>query len=162
MTFFNQGQLLAAANFGRDELLAGGIFLFIGIFLLVMLGISIAVCFFLSSCFRRIPPPHRQQEPGLVFLLLIPCFNIVWNFFVYPKLADSFASYFRAQGRTDVGDCGRGIGMAYCVCAVCGVIPYLGLLASLAALILLIIFLVKAADLKGQIALVEAQAQPSV
>lgn len=96
----------------------------------------------------------------MVFLLLIPCFNIVWNFFVYPKLADSFASYFRAQGRTDVGDCGRGIGMAYCICAVCGVVPYLGLLAGLAALILWIIFLVKAADLKGQIP--EAGAQPSV
>jgi len=159
MTFFNQGQLLAART-GPDQLFAWGAFLLaIGIFVLLMLAISVAVCFFLSSCFRRIPPPHRQQEPGMVWLLLIPLFAFVWNFFVYPKLADSFASYFRAQGRTDVGDCGRGIGLAYCICTACAIVPCVGYLAALAAVILWIIFLVKAADLKRQIP--EAQAQPS-
>lgn len=152
--------MLAAIGISPDKLLVGGLLVFFVIFVLVMLGIGIAVCFFLSSCFRRIPPPHRQQEPGMVWLLLIPCFSIVWNFFVYPKLADSFASYFHAQGRTDVGDCGRGIALAYCICAACAIIPYLGLLAALAALILWIIFLVKALDLKKQIP--EAWAQPSV
>jgi hypothetical protein len=159
MTLINQGQSLAALNLGSDELLAGGIFLFAAVIILAMLAIKIAVCFFLSSCFRRVPPPHRQQEPGMVWLLLIPCFSIVWNFFVYPKLADSFASYFRAQGRTDVGDCGRGIGTAFCICAVCSVVPYLGMLAALASLILWIIFLVKAAELKRQIP--ESWARPS-
>lgn len=159
MMLINQGQSLAAIRLEPDQLFAGGLILVAGMIFLVMLGITIAVCFFLSSCFKRIPPPYRQQEPGMVWLLLIPCFDIVWCFFVYPKLADSFASYFHAQGRTDVGDCGRGIALAYCICKACTVIPYIGLLPGLAALVLWIIFLVKASELKRQIP--ETWAPPS-
>lgn len=87
----------------------------------------------------------------MVWLLLIPCFNLVWNFFVYPKLADSYKAYFDSVGRPEVGDCGKGIGLAYCICVACSIVPYIGVLPALAALVLWIIFLVKAKELRDMI-----------
>ena len=87
----------------------------------------------------------------MVWLLMIPCFNLVWNFFVYLQLADSYKAYFASVGRTDVGDCGRGIGLGYAICAACCIIPCLNYLAGPVALVLLIIYLVKAMSLKDQI-----------
>ena len=117
----------------------------------VMVAIAVLICWLVYSCFKRIPPQFRLREPGLVWLLLIPFFNIVWVFFVYPTLATSYKNYFNSVGRTDVGDCGYGIALAYCICGCCSIIPYLGILTALAALVLLIIFLVKAWDLRSQI-----------
>ena len=51
----------------------------------------------------------------------------------------------------DVGDAGRGMGLAYAICAACSIVPCVGIFAGLAALVLLIIFLVKIYGLKAQI-----------
>ena len=129
------------------------------IVLAIFLAITIVICYLVYSCFQRIPGQHRQMEPWQVWLCLIPYFGLVWNFFVYPKLAKSYQSYFAEQGRTDVGDCGEKIGLWFAISAavagVAGIIPCIGIIAVLialpAALVLLIIFLVKALGLKRQI-----------
>ncbi len=133
-------------------------FVIFAIVFVVALAISIGLLYLVFSCYQRIPPQHRQMEPWQVWLLLIPVFPIVWNFFVYPKLAKSYQSYFAEQGRTDVGDCGEKIGLWFAICAaaiVTIIIPCLGMItgpiAALAALVLWIIFIVKALGLKGQI-----------
>ena len=87
----------------------------------------------------------------MVWLLMIPLVNIVWNFFVYPKISESFQSYFNAQGRTDVGDCGKSLSMTFCILACTSVIPYLGACTGLAALVIWIIVLVKFSGLKSQL-----------
>ena len=134
-------------------LAALGIFLFI--IIAVALVIGIVILYLLYSCFERIPPQHRQMESWQVFLLLIPCFNIVWNFFVFPKLARSYQSYFAEQGRTDVGDCGEQIGLWYAICGAVGGalfwVPVVGSLAGIAGLVLFVIYFVKVLTLKGQI-----------
>src|SRR4051794_2730546 len=79
---------------------------------LVWAAIQAAICWFLSSCLKILPPEHRRQKPGMVWLLFIPVFNLVWNFFVFPAIADSYRSYFHSIGRTDVGGCGRGLALA--------------------------------------------------
>ena len=119
--------------------------------MLVGLAIAILLLSLVFICFTRIPARHRQMEPWQVWLLLIPLFNIVWNFFVYPRLAKSFQSYFAEQGRTDVGDCGEQIGLWYAICTALCIIPCVNYIAGPAALILWIIFLVKAMSLRGQI-----------
>ena len=113
------------------------------------LGIIAIVLVFID--YQRIPPRFRRLEPGLVFLLLIPCFNIVWNFFVFPQLADSFKAYFDSIGDRSVGDCGRDLGVWYAICSAVSVIPFLGCLTGIASLVLLILFLVKANELKNRI-----------
>ena len=122
-----------------------------GVGLLVFLAVHVFICALLSTCYSRIPRQFRKQEPGLVWLLMIPCFSLVWNFFVFPQLADSFKAYSASVGRTDVGDCGKGIGLAYAICAIFCIVPCFSYLAWPAALVLLIMYLVKVTDLKSQI-----------
>jgi hypothetical protein len=88
------------------------------VLLIVTYGFLVVVCLFLQSCFKRIPPEYRQVAPRRVWLLLIPCFSILWVFVVCIKLARSFKSYFGAQGVIgvmDVGDCGYALSLAYCI-----------------------------------------------
>ena len=116
----------------------------------ISIGISVAICSFLAGCLRAIPPHHRKMKPGAVWCLFIPFFGIVWIFFVYSRLPASFQSYYTALGRTDVGDCGKNLGMWHCICVCCAIIPVLGLLAVLPGLVLLIMFLTRMSKLKAQ------------
>jgi hypothetical protein len=125
------------------------IFIFVALVASVALSIIPIVLVYLD--YDRIPPNFRKMEPGLVWLLLIPCFGIVWNFFVYPRLADSFKAYFDSIGDTSVDDCGRDLAMGYAVCCAVSIIPFLGCLTSLAALVLIVLFLVKANEFKNRI-----------
>ena len=88
---------------------------------------------------------------GMVWLLVIPLFNIVWNFFVYRAISESYESYFASQGRSEFGDCGKTIGLVYSICCCLCIIPFLNLLAGPAALILWIIYVIKLIGLKNQI-----------
>ena len=88
------------------------------------------------------------MEPGMVWLLMIPLFQIVWNFFVLPKTSRSFQRYFAAQGRTEFGDCGEKIGLWCAICFALNLVPCVGLVAWLAAIVLLIMYLVKVVGLK--------------
>jgi hypothetical protein len=125
------------------------------LFFLVMLGIGIFILYLLYKLLDALPPQYRLMEPGMVWLLLIPCFNLIWNFFVYPRISRSYQHYFNAQGRTDVGDCGATLGIFYSVCAVLISIPCVnyvtGFICGPAMLILIIIYLVKLHELKKQI-----------
>ena len=118
--------------------------------MLVGLAILVVICALFYSALSRVPAEHRKMAPGLVWLLMIPVFNLVWNFFVVMRISESYQSYFRAQGK-DVGDAGWGIGLAYAICAVVSLVPCLGVLAALASLVLLILYLVKVMGLRGEI-----------
>ena len=127
-------------------------FFFIAFYaMLIGLAISVVPIILVYMDYQRIPSGFRKLEPGLVWLLLIPCFHLVWNFFVFPGLSDSFKAYFNSIGDSSVGNCGREIGLGYAICAAVSVVPFLGCLTGLAALVLLIMFLVKANELKNRI-----------
>jgi len=130
------------------------------LFLLVMVGITIFILYLQYKLLDAIPPQHRFMEPGMVWLLLIPCFNLIWNFFVFTRIPKSYQHYFYAHGRTDVGDCGATLGIWYSVCAVLVSIPCLnyitGIFCGPAMLVLIIIYLLKLHELKRQIPLDKA------
>jgi hypothetical protein len=141
-------------NRPREELTAAQIVfmvVFYGIILAISMGILVLICLGLSGFLKALPPEFRLMEPGMVWLMLIPCFNIIWIFFVYPRIARSYQNYFRAQGRYDVGDCGEAVGLWYCICVVLSAIPCVGVIASIASLVLLIIYFVTLFGLKGQV-----------
>jgi len=129
-------------------LAALGVFLFV--ILLIALGVAILIIVLLSGCLKVLPQEYREMQPGMVWLLLIPLFNLVWMFFVYIRIPKSFQRYFAAQGRTEFGDCGEQLGLWTAICAVVSIIPIpvLNMLVSLASLVLLILFLVKVVGLK--------------
>jgi uncharacterized membrane protein len=129
---------------------------FIGLFFwLVVAGvgliIDIVVCFFLYKIFNRVPVQYRVMEPGLVWLLIIPCFNLVWNFFVFIRLSRSLKRYFNSVGNQAVGDCGEGLGLGYSICEVARLIPCVGILVWIAAVVLVILYLIKVNQLSEQI-----------
>ena len=105
----------------------------------------------ISVALKAVPSEYRVMKPGQVWLLLIPCFAVIWNFWVFQRVPQSFQKYFASQGRTDLGDCGGQLGLWYAICAVGSVVPCLNYIAAPAGLVLLIIFLVKIVELKKQI-----------
>ena len=122
---------------------------------LVLIGLSVFVIYLLYSLLKAVPPNYRLMEPALVWLLLIPCFNLVWNFFVFTRISKSYQNYFYDHDRPHIGDCGAGIGIAYSVCTVLASIPCVnyitGIFCGPAMLVLIIIYLVQLHGLKRHI-----------
>ena len=118
---------------------------------LLALGIAVFVLYLLYDALRAIPPEYRSMEPGQVWLMLIPLFNLVWVFFVTQRIPESYQRFFNSRGRYDVGDAGKSLGLWYAICTVCSIIPCLGFFTALAGLVLLILFLVKITGLKAQV-----------
>ncbi len=130
---------------------AAGLILIIGaalVGLVVGIAIAVVIALLVSGPLKRIPPEYREIEPGKVWLLLIPLFNLIWNFFVFPKVSRSFQKYFAAQGKAEHGDCGEKVGLWYAICGACCMIPCVNYIAGPAGLVLLIIYLVKIHGLK--------------
>ncbi len=130
--------------------------------LAISLAIQALICYLLTKCLREVPEQHRQVTPGKVWLLMIPLFNLIWAFFVFMPMSDSFKRSFNSVGRHDVGDCGRQIGLWYCLCGVASLVPYAGSLAGLAGLVLLILYLVKAFELRDKVRWCRATPEPTI
>jgi len=120
------------------------------------LALSVLICAFLASCLRLIPAPFRKQRPGLVWLLLIPGFSVIWSFFVFPRVAESFRAYFTARKRTDVGDCGYGLSVALCIAPAAILLvwlaPLAGFVVPIATFVLLCLVLATFGSLRAQVA----------
>lgn len=128
---------------------------FIALFMLIILAGAIVVAVFyllnLQNLLKEITPGNRQVEPGNVWLMFIPLFNIIYPFILYPKITDSVKLEMESRGLNEPGDYGRGIGIAMPVLGLCGIIPFLGFLASIGNLVLFIIFWVKMAGYKTKL-----------
>ena len=124
------------------------------LFLLVLLGISVFILYLFYNLLNALPAEYRLMEPAMVFLLLIPCFNLVWNFFVFARISKSYENFFGDHDRP-VGDCGAGIGVPYSICAVLVSIPCLNYVTIFfcgpAMIVLIIIYLVQLHGLKKEI-----------
>jgi hypothetical protein len=138
-----------------------------GICFALVIALVIAIFYFLTlqKALSRVQPRNRLMEPGLVWLGLIPLFNIVWSFFIATRVPGSLRNEFQDQGRDDGSDYGRGIGLANAIlgavsaalqgiasvtqdAAIRGIFAPLGL----ASLVLFIIFWVKIAGYSGRLA----------
>ncbi len=116
--------------------------------LAIILGIQAVICYLVADHYKIIPPEFRKMEPGKVWLMMIPFFNLYWVFPVFLGLSESYQSAFAARGRTDLGDCSRMIALWYCISVVACIVPCLNYIAGPAALVLLIIYLIKASEYK--------------
>ena len=128
--------------------------------LAISLLIQAVICYFLHQAAKGVPESHQRQAPGLVWLLMIPCFNIIWNFFVFPGIAEGYRDCLSAKGDGSPAALPVTLGWSYAGCvaaaSVLGLIPCLGIIisgvGSLAALVVLIIYLVKVFELKRMVA----------
>ena len=133
----------------RTEELLGNVVVLVvaGVMIAVVFGILAYVCYLISDALNALPAEHQKMSPGLVWLLLIPCFSIIWNFFVFLQVSQSYESFMRSKGRP-MDTSLQTLGIVYSVLAVLCVIPYLGSCISIFALVVLIIYLVKLSDMK--------------
>src|SRR6266852_353173 len=80
-------------------------------------------CFYLltlQKALSRVSPRNRLMEPGMVWLMLIPCFNTIWQFFIVTRVAGSLRNEFRDRKRDDGSDYGKGFGLIYATLNVVG------------------------------------------
>jgi hypothetical protein len=122
------------------------------VFLVVLLGVGILFLLTLQKCLSRIEPPNRTMEPGMVWLNLVPCFNIVWNFITVIRISESLEKEFRSRGMPVSGDYGRGIGLTFLICNLLGIIPFVGLVTGLIGLVCWIVYWVKIAGFSKELA----------
>ena len=133
-------------NVGPQELFVFLIF--------VSLAILPAI-FYMLTLYRvlsRCAPESRAMEPGLVWLLLVPIFNLIWHFVVVSKVATSLQREFQRRGVAEPVDTGRQLGLAMSILACLGIIPIVGILSALAAMICWILYWMKIAGLSGRLA----------
>lgn len=121
------------------------------VFLGCVIAVAALVAYSLSLCLQRIPPQFRQMEPNMTYLLLIPCFNIYWNFEVFQKIPRSYQAYFHSIGRHDVGDCGQQLGLWGAILVACGLIPCIGGFFSMPGGIILLVLAIKLWGYRDQI-----------
>jgi hypothetical protein len=118
--------------------------------LLVLAGLLVVAILYmqtLSAALRKCSVTSRTMQPGQVWLLLIPLFNLVWHFLVVLALAESLGREFRARMIPIAEpEPGKSIGLAMCVCGACAIIPFLGILLGLVQLVLWIIYWSKIAE----------------
>jgi hypothetical protein len=123
-----------------------GVAIFIG--LVVALGVSAVVCYFVHKLYDAVPAGKRELEPtSKVWLLMIPCFNLYYNFQVFPGLARSLRAVMTEKG-VAVDDQLEKFGLWYSIASCCCIIPCLNYVAGPTALVLLVLFLVKGYEQK--------------
>ena len=110
-----------------------------------------AICLMIRSLLNSLPEEHRQLEMQHVWWLLVPCFNLAWNFFVFPKLARSFVACFRSQGSSDA-DGAVDLAMGYCIVSGISVFDFGGPgVGRVVPVLLLVLLLVKLYKLRRRI-----------
>jgi hypothetical protein len=99
----------------------------LGIVITVICGVALVailiVIFFLLSmqkALSRVSPQNRKMEPGMVWLALIPCVNIVWQ----------LKNEFQQRNRDDGSDYGKSLGLTYCIVGLAGGVISQGMNAS--------------------------------
>jgi hypothetical protein len=114
---------------------------------ILLLGLLAATVFYLLTLQRTltaISPEKRQLQPGLVWLMLVPFFNFVWNFIVVSRLANSIrAEYDRLHVPNEEKHPTYGVGMAQSVLALIACLPGIGNLAAIVGCICWIVYWVK-------------------
>lgn len=133
-----------------EALLAAGLFILIFI-VIAALVVGILYLLTLQNLLNRVKPENRTVSPGNVWLLLIPIFNWIYPFILYPKISESVAKEYQSRGLSADGDFGKGLGITMPILTLCGIIPVIGALAGLANLVIWIIFWAKMSKYKNQL-----------
>jgi len=115
----------------------------------------------LQKTLNRCAPENRAMQPCMVWLMLIPLFNLVWHFMVVINISKSLEAEFQKRGIAEEPEPGKKIGMIMCILACCSIIPILGVLCSIGALVCWILYWVKVAGFSAKLALPVAPTAPT-
>jgi hypothetical protein len=147
MSVFLQG-------YPSSYMLAGliGIFFFLGIII-----VAIFYLLTLQNTLKAISPQNRRMEPGAVWFMLIPVFNIIWSFIVVIRIDESAKAEFEQKDPDTLPETAKDLGLTMCVLSCLTWIPLVGGIIWCVALICWIVYWTKMGALKRSL-----QALPSV
>src|ERR1019366_7508083 len=121
-----------------------GILTIVLILFAILLVPFIFYCLTLQKALNRCSPECRAMSPGLVWLLFVPLFHIVWQFIVVLNVAKSLAAEFQKRGMAEDPKPGQTLGLVMCIGnLICGPV----------GLICWILYWVKIADYSSKIAM---------
>jgi hypothetical protein len=124
----------------------------VAVALLALLVPTIIYLAALQKALQRCAPESRTMPPGQVWLMLIPLFNVFWQFIVVLRLASSLRNEFlRRQLPLAEPEPGKTLGLAMCVLIATSWIPILGMFTGPASLVCWILYWVKIAGCSRQI-----------
>jgi hypothetical protein len=106
----------------------------------------------LQKALNRCAPENQAMQPGMVWLLLIPCFGIIWSFFVVINLAKSLGAEFQKRGLAEEPEPGKMLGLIMCGLMVAAMIPFIGGLFGLGGLVCWILYWIKIAGYSAKLA----------
>lgn len=85
------------------------------VYFVVMIFFLLTLHKLLKKCRSR----NRSLEPGLVWLNLIPCFQLVWQFITVIRVEETLKKEFRYRGLGRRDDSyGKGLGIAACTMGI--------------------------------------------
>jgi len=79
----------------------------------------------LQKALNRCSPECRAMSPGLVWLMFIPLFNIVWHFLIVLNVAKSLGAEFQKRGIAEDPNPGQTLGLVMCIAnLICGPVGF--------------------------------------
>ncbi|MDA9161527.1 hypothetical protein N9O13_03955 [Crocinitomicaceae bacterium] len=128
-------------------LLAGGI-IFILIFVLIAVVIAIFYLLNLQNLMKSIKEENREVPPSNVWLMLIPVFNLIYAFILYPKISASVKKELESRGLE--GDGSKNLGLALAITGALGIVPVVNSISGIVNLVIWIIWWSKTSGYKNQ------------
>lgn len=128
------------------QLFGLGIGLFILLYLIFIGGAFILFAYYYKTMIdvmSLVRPTNRQIGIGNVMFTVIPLFNLVYGFIVFPKICESIGKEYKQLGLPEDGDFGKNAGIAMQSLLAAMIIPILNVLAIIPFIILAIVFWVK-------------------
>ena len=134
-----------------DTLVSMGIIIGALIVFAIFLIPTIFYILTLQKALNRCAPESRAMEPAMVWLLLVPCFNVIWQFFVVINMSKSLAAEFQRRGITEEAEPGKKLGLIMCILLCCSVIPFLGIACDVGYIVCWIMYWIKIAGFSKKI-----------
>lgn len=133
----------------------------IGMMLAALLLLLIPTIFWLltlQKALGRCRAENQAMAPAMVWLMLIPLFNIVWQFILVINVSKSLKNEFVSLNtEPDTAEPGKAVGLAMCILNVISTVPYLGTVLGIGGLVCWIIHWIKIAGYSSRIASLQAE-----
>ncbi|MFN4006162.1 MAG: hypothetical protein ACK4HE_01495 [Chitinophagaceae bacterium] len=140
---------------------AGMAFLLVILAFVVAIGLTVTIFFILTlrNCLRQVRPENRRFEPNNTWLLLIPLFSLVYNFFVVKGISESLQNEYEQLGENPTTAPAYQLGLAYSIASCLTWVPMAGSFIAIAAFVLFIVYWVQIHEHKNRIATLQMQYQ---
>jgi hypothetical protein len=117
----------------------------------VIIGFGIAYVLTLQRAISRCAPQNRTTSPESAWLLLIPLFNVIWQFILYSRISETLEREFRARNLPIEPEPAKNLGLAVAVLHLFWFIPFVHFFTGIAGFICLILYWSKISGYSNQL-----------